>query len=412
MQGVIRTFDPGTGEGVVVRDTDQAEIVLAADALEGSIFRMLRQGQRVNFELDAAGAGDPDPDRLRARHGPPAGRPDLGANSALKIRRLPPMGGLGGLGTEECPVEDQGAATAQAPGWDADPYGRHELRYWDGAEWTDHVSDAGVTATDQPERMSPWAAMAAVSEAPETEAETAPAPAPVATPTPVTVPAAPSPTPAPVPAPAPRPAPSSAPAPSPAPAAPAGARPAGPSWAWDAPVTRSPTAVPPPAWGPPPGPSAPPRPPIGAYPDGTQMPKRSRRPRWWMVAAICLVVIVGGGYVIFRPPGRIDADPPAATPAGFKLVNSSDYRFAVPSSWASREITSEDQDRVVDELDSRAPGLGEKADAGREAIEGSMTIAADLATRDSVNVIPYHWMRGDPSDPDTLEELRDAIDPV
>ncbi len=53
---------------------------------------------------------------------------------------------------------------------------------------------------------------------------------------------------------------------------------------------------------------------------------------------------------------------------------------------------------------------GEKADAGREAIEGSMTIAADLATRDSVNVIPYHWMRGDPSDPDTLEELRDAID--
>ena len=52
MQGVIRTFDPGTNEGVVVRDTDKAEIVLAADALEGSIFRMLRQGQRVNFELD------------------------------------------------------------------------------------------------------------------------------------------------------------------------------------------------------------------------------------------------------------------------------------------------------------------------------------------------------------------------
>ena len=52
MQGVIRTYDPDTGEGVVVRDTDRAEIVLAADALEGSIFRMLRQGQRVVFELD------------------------------------------------------------------------------------------------------------------------------------------------------------------------------------------------------------------------------------------------------------------------------------------------------------------------------------------------------------------------
>ncbi len=52
MQGVIRTYDPDSGEGVVVRDTDRAEIVLAANALEGSIFRMLRQGQRVVFELD------------------------------------------------------------------------------------------------------------------------------------------------------------------------------------------------------------------------------------------------------------------------------------------------------------------------------------------------------------------------
>jgi cold shock CspA family protein len=52
MQGVIRTYDPESGEGIVVRDTDRAEIVLAADALEGSIFRMLRQGQRVVFELD------------------------------------------------------------------------------------------------------------------------------------------------------------------------------------------------------------------------------------------------------------------------------------------------------------------------------------------------------------------------
>jgi cold shock CspA family protein len=55
MQGVVRTFDPQTGEGVVVRDTDREELVLAPNALEGSVFRMLRQGQRVNFELDAEG---------------------------------------------------------------------------------------------------------------------------------------------------------------------------------------------------------------------------------------------------------------------------------------------------------------------------------------------------------------------
>ena len=55
MQGVVRIYDPQTAEGIVVRDTDRSEYVLAPDALEGSLFRMLRQGQRVNFELDGDG---------------------------------------------------------------------------------------------------------------------------------------------------------------------------------------------------------------------------------------------------------------------------------------------------------------------------------------------------------------------
>lgn len=37
---------------------------------------------------------------------------------------------------------------APAPGWNPDPTGRHEYRYWDGGRWTDDVSDNGVTATD------------------------------------------------------------------------------------------------------------------------------------------------------------------------------------------------------------------------------------------------------------------------
>jgi cold shock CspA family protein len=55
MQGTVKMFDPATNEGLVVRDTDREEFVLAADALEGSIFRMLRQGQRIVFEADADG---------------------------------------------------------------------------------------------------------------------------------------------------------------------------------------------------------------------------------------------------------------------------------------------------------------------------------------------------------------------
>ena len=53
MQGVVKSYDPGTGEGTVVRDTDRAEYPLAPGALAGSIFRMLRQGQRVIFDLDS-----------------------------------------------------------------------------------------------------------------------------------------------------------------------------------------------------------------------------------------------------------------------------------------------------------------------------------------------------------------------
>jgi cold shock CspA family protein len=55
MQGVIKAYDPVTGDGIVMCDVDLADYDLAADALEGSIFRMVRQGQRVVFELDASG---------------------------------------------------------------------------------------------------------------------------------------------------------------------------------------------------------------------------------------------------------------------------------------------------------------------------------------------------------------------
>jgi CspA family cold shock protein len=55
LQGVVKSYDPGTGDGVLVRDADRSEHDLAADALAGSVFRMLRQGQRVVFDLDAEG---------------------------------------------------------------------------------------------------------------------------------------------------------------------------------------------------------------------------------------------------------------------------------------------------------------------------------------------------------------------
>ncbi|MGI9604935.1 MAG: hypothetical protein ACR2P0_02230 [Acidimicrobiales bacterium] len=55
MQGVIQSYDPATGDGMVIDDQEFVEYELATDALAGSVFRMLRQGQRVLFRLDDNG---------------------------------------------------------------------------------------------------------------------------------------------------------------------------------------------------------------------------------------------------------------------------------------------------------------------------------------------------------------------
>jgi CspA family cold shock protein len=55
MQGIIKAYDPGSGDGIVISDKDLSEYNLAPNALQGSVFRMLRQGQRVVFTLDADG---------------------------------------------------------------------------------------------------------------------------------------------------------------------------------------------------------------------------------------------------------------------------------------------------------------------------------------------------------------------
>ncbi len=56
MQGVIKAYDPGTGVGSIISDAaDLTEYDLSEDTLAGSLFRTLRQGQRVVFDLDGSG---------------------------------------------------------------------------------------------------------------------------------------------------------------------------------------------------------------------------------------------------------------------------------------------------------------------------------------------------------------------
>jgi len=55
--------------------------------------------------------------------------------------------GAAGTATSTTAASTAGAAPA---GWYADPSGRFELRYWDGGQWTEHVSRAGQQYTDPP----------------------------------------------------------------------------------------------------------------------------------------------------------------------------------------------------------------------------------------------------------------------
>ena len=64
MQGVVKVYDPTTGAGVIVRDDDRSEVLLRPGSLSGSLFRTLRQGQRVVFDIEEA-AGNAFAYRLR-----------------------------------------------------------------------------------------------------------------------------------------------------------------------------------------------------------------------------------------------------------------------------------------------------------------------------------------------------------
>jgi uncharacterized protein YxjI len=43
-----------------------------------------------------------------------------------------------------------GAPAQHPPGWYPDPFGRHETRWWDGRQWTEHVASHGRQAVDPP----------------------------------------------------------------------------------------------------------------------------------------------------------------------------------------------------------------------------------------------------------------------
>ncbi len=51
-QGVVKSYDPNSGSGIVLLDIDKTEVYIQPGSLKDSIFRTLRQGQRINFDIE------------------------------------------------------------------------------------------------------------------------------------------------------------------------------------------------------------------------------------------------------------------------------------------------------------------------------------------------------------------------
>ena len=57
-QGTIKSYDPISNTGLLRDDASGEDVPLAENALDGSIFIMLRQGQRVNYDVANANGTD------------------------------------------------------------------------------------------------------------------------------------------------------------------------------------------------------------------------------------------------------------------------------------------------------------------------------------------------------------------
>ena len=51
-QGIVKSYDPNSGSRIVLLDTDKTEVYIQPGSLKDSIFITLRQGQRINFEIE------------------------------------------------------------------------------------------------------------------------------------------------------------------------------------------------------------------------------------------------------------------------------------------------------------------------------------------------------------------------
>lgn len=120
--------------------------------------------------------------------------------------------------------------------------------------------------------------------------------------------------------------------------------------------------------------------------------------KWFRVAVslvLGLVVAVVAGIAIREGRGKtvgIDAAPGAPAPAGYRMVRTDSYRFAVPRAWNTKAFDAQLMTA------SSTAGIGDH----------ELTVATDPATRDTVKVVPY-LASGEPLQKRVLAEFESDV---
>lgn len=105
-----------------------------------------------------------------------------------------------------------------------------------------------------------------------------------------------------------------------------------------------------------------------------------------LVVAVVALNTIGGGS---GKNSGIEAAPGAPAPAGYRMVKTDSYQFAIPRAWNTKAL-----DAQVMTASAATAGSGNH----------ELTVATDPATRDTVNVVPYR-ASGDPLQKRVLAEF-------
>ena len=123
---------PATAAGVIT----ELKVALGDKVAKGSVLAMVQAEGAV-----AAPASAPVTAPVAAPAAAPAAPAAAAAVAAVAAVAAAPV---------VAAVTAPAAQPAVPANWYADPAGRFELRYWDGSQWTEHVSRGGQQFTDPP----------------------------------------------------------------------------------------------------------------------------------------------------------------------------------------------------------------------------------------------------------------------